>query len=267
MTKDAPAFDFYPERWTHGTRHMTKVERCDYMDLLCHQWTDDGLPVDPDMIARLIGYRKGTQVPPLVLAKFPVADDGRRRNAFLERLRTEQRERIAKAKVKSNQMHASRYGKQCLQRATSSAASSADSSPQAVLQACPPPTTHLPPLSPPSADAEGMQGERASPPLASAQVEAAPVPAIRTSRKAQPITDDWLAELAKRYDYADVPAEFNRAKTWIEAKPGRTLTRPFFVNWLNRIPPPPKVNGNSPPKPSEPADFWAGTPFTETAKP
>lgn len=108
MTKDAPAFDFFPERWTHGTRHMTKVERCDYLDLLCTQWTDDGLPADVEMIARILGYKKAAQVPPTVIAKFPLAEDGKRRNRLLETIREKQRERIIKSRNKIARMNEAR---------------------------------------------------------------------------------------------------------------------------------------------------------------
>jgi len=110
MTKDAPAFDFYAERWTHGTRHMTKVERCDYMDLLAHQWTNDGLPADLNIVARLIGYKKASQIPALVLEKFPVAEDGKRRNRRLEEERAKQRERIARKSQASKRANAVRWG-------------------------------------------------------------------------------------------------------------------------------------------------------------
>lgn len=92
--KDAPAFDFYPERWTHGTRHMSKVDRCDYLDLLLHQWTEDGLPSDPDKLAPLVGYKKGSQISPAVLEKFPLWVDGKRRNNRMEHERQKQRDRI-----------------------------------------------------------------------------------------------------------------------------------------------------------------------------
>jgi hypothetical protein len=92
--KDAPAFDFYPERWAHGTRHLTKEERCDFLDLLAVQWTDDGIVDDLPRIARLLGYRSAEDIPPMVLEKFPVAADGKRRHPFLEKLRAEQRSRI-----------------------------------------------------------------------------------------------------------------------------------------------------------------------------
>lgn len=93
--KDAPAFDFYPERWAHGTRHLSKTERCDFLDLLAVQWTEDGIVDDLLRIAKMLGYRRAAQIPEAVLEKFPVAADGRRRHPFLEKLRAEQRERIA----------------------------------------------------------------------------------------------------------------------------------------------------------------------------
>jgi hypothetical protein len=44
--RDAPAFDFYPERWLVGTAAMSDAEQLSYLRLLCHQWTMDGLPID-----------------------------------------------------------------------------------------------------------------------------------------------------------------------------------------------------------------------------
>lgn len=112
--KDAGSFDFYPERWTHGTRHMTKVERCDYHDLLCHQWTEDGLPADLTLVARLIGYRKASQIPISVLEKFPLGEDGRRRNLRLEIERQKQRARIAAKRDGAQKTNAKRWSSESL---------------------------------------------------------------------------------------------------------------------------------------------------------
>ncbi|MFC5457304.1 hypothetical protein [Prosthecobacter fluviatilis] len=92
--RDAPAFDFYPERWLVGVAGMSDAEQLSYLRLLCHQWLcgDAGLPPDVPALKRLGG--KG--VTPAVLAKLPLKADGRRRNARLEIVREEQRERIAK---------------------------------------------------------------------------------------------------------------------------------------------------------------------------
>lgn len=93
-TRDAPAFDFYPERWLVGTAAMTDAEQISYLRLLCHQWMngDAGLPNDAATLRRLAG-RGCTET---VRAKFPAGADGRLRNRRLEILRHEQRERIRK---------------------------------------------------------------------------------------------------------------------------------------------------------------------------
>lgn len=92
--KDAPAFDFFPERWLAGVATFSDAEQISFLRLLCHQWlkSDDGLPDDGTILKRLAG--KG--VTSSVLAKFPVGQDGARRNARLETIRVGQRERIAK---------------------------------------------------------------------------------------------------------------------------------------------------------------------------
>lgn len=132
---DAPAFDFYPERWLAGVAAMTKTDQAVYLFLLCHSWLEDGLPEDLRTLKRLAGNK----VSPEVLAKFPVGGDGLRRNARLEQIRSDQRKRIANSKSKSAKMHAARYGDK---QPPSSAPSSAPSSHQAVLEGCPPPTSH-----------------------------------------------------------------------------------------------------------------------------
>ncbi|MCX6847894.1 MAG: hypothetical protein NTY98_03145 [Verrucomicrobia bacterium] len=90
--RDAPAFDFYPERWLVGVATLSDAEQLSYLRLLCHQWLLQGLPEDVPALKRLGG--KG--VTPAVLAKLPLQADGKRRNPRLEIIREEQRERIAK---------------------------------------------------------------------------------------------------------------------------------------------------------------------------
>jgi hypothetical protein len=168
--KDAPAFDFYPERWSQGTRHLTKVERCDYLDLLGFQWSNDGLPGELDAIARILGYRKASQIPAAVLEKFPLCEDGKRRNARLEVIRSEQRERIRKRKERGKLAAATRWlerdggggspGERRRQKRRGADANallehrSGDACPMlkhlendanAMHKQCPPPTTHHPP--------------------------------------------------------------------------------------------------------------------------
>ena len=90
--KDAPAFDFYPERWLAGVAEMSDTDQLVYLRLLCHSWLRDGLPDDVKALSRLAGRK----VRESVMTKFPVSEDGRRRNPRLERIRCDQRERIRK---------------------------------------------------------------------------------------------------------------------------------------------------------------------------
>ncbi len=172
--KDAPAFDFYAERWSHGTRHMSKIERSDYLDLLVFQWTELAIPSDLQAVARVLGYKRPEQIPEAVLDKFPLCADGKRRNPRLETIRTEQRERIRK---KSEQRKAAAHSRWKGKRSdnTSTAGEPSDqqscdrmpaaspdpcepdtaaSSPHvadhsaALRTQCPPPTTHHPPQIP-----------------------------------------------------------------------------------------------------------------------
>lgn len=106
--KDAPAFDFYPERWLVGVAALSDLEQIAYLRLLCHQWLagDDGLSNDVVALKRLAG--KGCT--PAVLAKFPVGSDGGRRNERLETVRQEQRERIATRRLGGALTNAKRHG-------------------------------------------------------------------------------------------------------------------------------------------------------------
>lgn len=142
--RDAPAFDFYPERWTHGTRHMSKTEKSDYLELLCHQWTEDGLPQDLEIVARVIGYKKAAQIPPLVLEKFPLSSDGKRRNLRLEKEREAQRGRIEKRREGAKKTNAKRWGSDSLgDRSATRERQLSDNDSDS-----PPPTTHHPPKNP-----------------------------------------------------------------------------------------------------------------------
>lgn len=73
---------------------MSDLEQIAYLRLLCHQWLggDAGLTADLATLRRLAG--KGCTA--AVLAKFAEGADGRLRNARLEIIRQEQRDRIRK---------------------------------------------------------------------------------------------------------------------------------------------------------------------------
>jgi len=137
VMKDAPAFDFYPERWLAGVADLSDAEQLAFLRLLCHQWLKQGLSSDLAKLQRLAG--KG--VTDDLLSKFPTGDDGLRRNKRLETIRDEQRARIAKAAEKGKKMAESRWSKQCTSNAQAMH-KHPHSMPLALHEECPPPTTH-----------------------------------------------------------------------------------------------------------------------------
>lgn len=106
MPNDAPAFDFYPERWLSGVAMFSDAEQLAYLRLLCHQWLNDGLPDDLATLKRL----GGRGVTSALLAKFPRCErDGQRRNPRLETIRTEQRDRIARRRAQRQEAAMARW--------------------------------------------------------------------------------------------------------------------------------------------------------------
>jgi hypothetical protein len=107
---DAPAFDFYPERWLAGVAMFSDSEQLAYLRLLCHQWILGGLPDDLVKLRRLAG--KGVTL--ALLDKFPLGADSQRRNPRLEWVRAEQRTRIAARRLGAAYTHARLYGVETL---------------------------------------------------------------------------------------------------------------------------------------------------------
>jgi predicted DNA-binding ribbon-helix-helix protein len=139
--KDAPAFDFFPERWLAGVATFSDAEQISFLRLLCHQWlkSDDGLPDDGTILKRLAG--KG--VTSSVLAKFPVSPDGARRNARLEDIRIQQRQRIAKRREGAMKTNEKRWAKPVAERPAERVDGDVDSDIKATSTASrhhPPPT-------------------------------------------------------------------------------------------------------------------------------
>lgn len=100
-----PSFNFYPERFWFAVEGWSDREIVAYMRLLSQQWLSGGLP---DNMKELTGKARG-KITDRVLAKFPVAEDGTRRNAFMEKVRAEQDARIQKAKDRAAKMNDARW--------------------------------------------------------------------------------------------------------------------------------------------------------------
>lgn len=81
-----PAFQFYPDDFLAGTFDLSPHEVGVVIRLLCHQWNRAFLPNDMEKLQRLAGGNVSDDV----LSKFPVAQDGTRKNVRLENERAKQ---------------------------------------------------------------------------------------------------------------------------------------------------------------------------------
>lgn len=147
--KDAPAFDFYPERWLAGVAEMNNLDQLAYLRLLCHSWLRDGLPESMVVLSRLAGLA----VSPEVLGKFPLGNDGKRRNARLEEIRAEQRARIASRRHGAMKTNMKRWNGRVtneslsdrsatVERVANESLSDRSATIERVANESPPPTTH-----------------------------------------------------------------------------------------------------------------------------
>jgi uncharacterized protein YdaU (DUF1376 family) len=84
--RKAPAFQFYADDFLAGTLDMSQEDVGSYIRLLCHQWSRGSIPVETEKQQRLAGGSISVDV----LVKFPVGDDGLRRNPRLEEERAKQ---------------------------------------------------------------------------------------------------------------------------------------------------------------------------------
>lgn len=85
-SNSAPWISFYGEDFYRSTNGWTLLERGAYMFLLWESWVCDGLNPDPQRIFRSDPDLEALW--PLLESKFPIAEDGRRRNPRLEAIRS-----------------------------------------------------------------------------------------------------------------------------------------------------------------------------------
>jgi hypothetical protein len=128
---------------------MSNLDQLVYLRLLCHSWLRDGLPESVDVLSRLAGI----QVSPDVLVKFPLCNDGKRRNARLEEIRAEQRARIASRRHGAMKTNMKRWNGRVaneslsdrsatVERVANESLSDRSATIERVANESPPPTTH-----------------------------------------------------------------------------------------------------------------------------
>ncbi len=84
-----PSFDFYPDDIIGGTMHLHPFCMGIYLRLLCFQWSHGAIPEGERELLQVTGAlpEELKTYLPQVLDKFEICEDGKRRNARLERER------------------------------------------------------------------------------------------------------------------------------------------------------------------------------------
>jgi len=107
MSKE-PYFPFYYRDFMVSTGEMTDAEVGKYLRYLIHQWEKGSIPSNPAMIQTI---RFDSDLWGTLEFKFPLGNDGRRRNPRLEEIRIERDQYIAKRSAAGKRGAEARYGK------------------------------------------------------------------------------------------------------------------------------------------------------------
>ena len=60
--------------------------------------------------------------------------------------------------------------------------------------------------------------------------------------KVKQTDEEWLADLKRQYHWVQWDNELVKMQAWLANNKGRQMTRPFILNWLNKIPAPVQVS-------------------------
>ena len=107
-----PFMPWYPGRFLSSTRGWPLTARAIYRELLDAQWEIGGLPADPGELRQMIGatptewkcWRQYAE------RKFPVGEDGRRRNLTLEEHRAKSLALRERNRIGASKTNAKRWG-------------------------------------------------------------------------------------------------------------------------------------------------------------
>lgn len=69
--------------------------------------------------------------------------------------------------------------------------------------------------------------------------------------------DEWFKHIKTLYPHVNFDVELRKIDAWLSVNPGRQKTRPFVINWLNRIPAPLGRTDATPRKADGTIDYYA----------
>lgn len=244
MKSNTPAFQFYPQDFLVGTAMLSAEETGAYIRLLCYQWTNDGLPNDKVVLARIAGC-DGNAIAS-IWDKFGICQDGKLRNDRLESIRVKQNEYRAKQKANSEKRwkneenskvgipsdipsHQSGISQQASQTDALHSSSSYTNISNELLV---------------------VGGNNIPMALPSHSEEKVEEPKPKRKRQQKQIDAEWIADIKRHYPDINVDSELGKMEAWCSAN-NREMSRKFVVGWLNRH----KPAAPQPPKSEVPAEY------------
>ena len=215
MKNNTPAFQFYPQDFLVGTAMLSAEETGAYIRLLCYQWTNDGLPNDKVILARIAGCDGNAMGS--IWDKFGICDDGKLRNARLNYVKIKQNEYRAKQKANSEKRWKS--AENC-------------------KKDIPP---HIPPnqsgISQVPSQTDALQSSSSLYNISNDILP--PVGGGSEEKKSEKklVDEAWISDTKRHYPTTDVDQELRNMDAWLANNPKRRKTRKFIVGWLNRCQP------------------------------
>ena len=206
--------NFYPFHlgdYISRTQHLSLIEDLCYRRMIDRYYlTEEMLPLDHDMIGRLIGMRDHIDVVCLIVSEFFTKTE---HGYFHQRCDEEikkYRMKADRARVLADKRwHGQRHD------TTSDTISHTISS-----------ATNTNTITNTNTNTISKKED------SSATSTAKPPKRPRTPS----VPDDaWIESLKATYHWIDIPTEIKKIETWLEVNPQRQKTRRFIINWLNRI--------------------------------
>jgi len=199
------------------TKHLSLLEDLAYRRMLDLYYThEEALPLDVQIICRLIGMREHIDEVTVVLNEFFLKGEDGWVNKGAEKVLESFRKVSEGGKKGAN----ARWNN-----------SDKDAPPIAPL---------MPPPSNPYKGSGDTPNANHKPitinqePITINQEERVVAVAPKNSTKKLP-DEEWLSEIRANYSHVNLDVELGKIDAWLSVNPGRQKTRKFVLNWLNRI--------------------------------